>query len=355
MDDLRVLLDLLATPSPSGSERAALDVFARHAERLGFSVTLDPAGNIRATLGAGPPHVLFLGHIDTVPGFWPPRMDDGHVHARGAVDAKGPLAAGLLAAAGVARSTQGTRTVVAAVGEETDSRGVFELLRGPAPDAVLVGEPSGWDRVTIGFRGHRSGSFEARARPAHGSAPAPSALDHAVDAAARLRASVVSMARGSVFASPSCRIVDWTHAATPAEETAGFRADVRAPKGFDWSRLEGAVPGISWSRPTEAVLVDKGNPVVRALVAAIRANGGRPSYVLKAGTSDMNHAARVWKVPMASFGPGDPTLDHGPEERLSLEEFRASIRILEDAFGRLAESLGNRVEKSEPGVRGPRT
>ncbi|OGS63611.1 MAG: hypothetical protein A3K59_06755 [Euryarchaeota archaeon RBG_19FT_COMBO_69_17] len=354
MDDLRLLLDLLGTPSPSGSEGPALDVFSLHAERLGFAVTRDAAGNARATLGAGQPHILFLGHIDTVPGFWPPRTEDGHVHARGAVDAKGALAAGLLAAAKVGPSARGTRTVVAAVGEETDSRGVFELLRGPAPDAVLVGEPSGWDRVTIGFRGQRFGTFEARVRPAHGSAPAPSALDLAVDTAARLRVSVASMARGSVFASPSCRIVGWTHAATPAEETAGFRADVRAPKGFDWSRLEEAVPGILWSRPTEAVLVDKGNPVVRALVAAIRANGGRPSYVLKAGTSDMNHAARVWKVPMASFGPGDSTLDHGPDEQLSLEEFRASIGILEDAYGRLAESLGNQVEKSQSGIRGLR-
>src|SRR3990172_8347003 len=96
--------------------------------------TRRPGSGLRGRrVGGGKPHILFLGHIDTVPGFWPPRTEDGHVHARGAVDAKRALAAGLLAAAKVGPSARGTRTVVAAVGEETDSRGVFELLRRPPP------------------------------------------------------------------------------------------------------------------------------------------------------------------------------------------------------------------------------
>ena len=72
-----------------------------------------------------------------------------------------------------------------------------------------------------------------------------------------------------------------------------FMVYVRAPPGFDWRAIEVVVPGIRWSRATEAVVVAQDNSVARALVGAIRELGTTPDFVLKAGTSDMNHAARV--------------------------------------------------------------
>jgi len=339
MDDVRILLDLLGIPSPSGEEEAACRVFAEHASRLGFRVTRDAAGNVIASMGEGHPHTMFLGHIDTVPGSWPVGLEDGVVHARGSVDAKGPLVAALLAAAHLGASVPGTRTLVAAVREETDSRGAFEILRQPAPDALLIGEPSGWNRVTVGFRGQRRGRFVATSVPAHASSPVPGALDLAVDAASRLRDHVrLAPARG-LFRTPSLRFTGWRHASEMGTETAEFDADLRVPRGFDWEGLERALPEVVWSRPVEAVVVDKGNRVARALVAAVRGQGGVPEFLLKGGTSDMNHAARVWRIPMASYGAGDPNLDHGPEERLSIEEFRASIRVLIDALRSLSRSV----------------
>lgn len=336
MGDTRILLDLLETPSPSGEEEAACAVFADHAVRLGFKVERDAAGNAIVSMGHGTPHTMFLGHIDTVPGWWPVQRGRGTVHARGAVDAKGALVAALVAAYRVGPETPGTRVVVAAVGEEADSRGAFQLLRRPPPDFLVVGEPSEWDRVAIGFRGQRLGTLRTETTRAHGSSPMPSSLDLAVDAAARLRAHVASLRRKTAFDSPSCRLVDWRHIADVEREVTEFRVDVRSPRDFDWEGLGTIAPEVRWSKPVEAVLVDKGNAVARALVAGIRAAGGVPEYVLKGGTSDMNHAARVWRIPMASYGPGNPKLDHGPEERLSLEEFTRSIEVLRHAFTRLA-------------------
>jgi len=140
MDELRLLLDLVEVPSPSGDEGAACDVFLARATRLGFRAERDAVGNVIATIGSGGPHTMFLGHIDTVPGFWPVRFESGSLSGRGVVDAKGALAAALLAAARLGLDGPGTRTVVAAVGEETDSRGAQHLLRCDPPDALLVGE-----------------------------------------------------------------------------------------------------------------------------------------------------------------------------------------------------------------------
>ena len=46
----------------------------------------------------GQPVILLCGHMDTVAGHLPLRIEEGKIYARGAVDAKGPLAAMIMAA-----------------------------------------------------------------------------------------------------------------------------------------------------------------------------------------------------------------------------------------------------------------
>ncbi len=339
MDEARVLLDLLEAPSPSGHEEPACAIFAEHASRLGFRVEWDAVGNVIARIGHGGPHAMFLGHIDTVSGFLPVRSEGDWISGRGAVDAKAALTAGLLAAARVGSKPSGNLTVVAAVGEEADSRGTLSLLRTSPPDALIVGEPSGWNRVTVGYRGQRIGFFRGSSVPTHPSAPDAGPLDQAVVVAARLRDLIATRTGPTMFDSPSCRIVRWNPVRDTERESAEFEVDVRFPEGFDWDDLEAACPEIRWSRTIDAVRVHKGNPVVRALVAGIRRCGGRPEYVLKGGTSDMNHAARVWPIPMASYGPGNPRLDHGPKELVSIHDFLRSIDTLEHALRALGATL----------------
>ena len=50
----------------------------------------------------------------------------------------------------------------------------------------------------------------------------------------------------------------------------------------------------------------------------------------------MNLYAGAWDCPMATYGPGDSDLDHAPDERLSLDEFDASIDVLVDVCETLA-------------------
>jgi LysW-gamma-L-lysine carboxypeptidase len=82
----------------------------------------------------------------------------------------------------------------------------------------------------------------------------------------------------------------------------------------------------------------KNNELVRAMLAAIRSQGGEPRFKKKTGTSDMNVAAEAWAgVPIIAYGPGDSKLDHRPDERLDLEEYRRSIRVLETTIERLLD------------------
>ncbi|HIP97280.1 MAG TPA: M20/M25/M40 family metallo-hydrolase, partial [Anaerolineae bacterium] len=126
MEDITFLEELLTIPSPSGEEDAVAEYLLRQMAALGFRVRRDEVGNVIGALGdpdAGRVVVL-LGHIDTVPGLIPVRREGNRLYGRGAVDAKGPFASFVLAAARVAPRLHGVRlVVVGAVEEEARSRG----------------------------------------------------------------------------------------------------------------------------------------------------------------------------------------------------------------------------------------
>ena len=104
--------------------------------------------------------VVLLGHIDRqpVPGNIPVRIEDdgsphGILHGRGSVDAKGPLASFVAAAARLGADwarAHDLRVIVAGATEEeaASSRGAHFLLKRlngrdePAPDFCIIGEPS---------------------------------------------------------------------------------------------------------------------------------------------------------------------------------------------------------------------
>src|SRR6266498_2965864 len=140
--DVALLGALVAIPSVSRGERDAVEWLVERMRERGFRASIDDAGNAVGEIGSGPTHVVLLGHIDTVPGEIPVRIEDGELVGRGAVDAKGPLAAFVAAAS---EPVDGLRvTVVGAVEEESPtSAGARHRALHPAPDWCVIGEPSG--------------------------------------------------------------------------------------------------------------------------------------------------------------------------------------------------------------------
>jgi LysW-gamma-L-lysine carboxypeptidase len=82
----------------------------------------------------------------------------------------------------------------------------------------------------------------------------------------------------------------------------------------------------------------KNTVLVRAALAAIRATGGKPRFVVKTGTSDMNMVAPTWRCPTIAYGPGNSNLDHTREEHISLVEFQRSIVVLRTILDRLSSA-----------------
>ena len=179
VDDHELVRGLVEIPSLSRREGDAVEwLVARMAER-GFRASVDDAGNAIGEIGAGTRHVVLLGHIDTVPGEIPVRIEDGLLVGRGAVDAKGPLAAFVAAATA---PPPGLRiTVVGAVEEESStSAGARHRATLPAPDWCVIGEPSGWDGVTIGYKGRLVLRLTLERTARHGAAPGATVSEEAL-------------------------------------------------------------------------------------------------------------------------------------------------------------------------------
>jgi len=341
VDEGRLLERLVRQYSPSGSEGPAVREFAALASGLGYRTTIDAAGNGIAELGRGHPELLFLGHIDTVEGERPVRWARDRLHGRGVVDAKGALAAALLAGPESHRS--GTLRIVAAVGEETDSRGARHLLRGHPPDAVIAGEPSGWDGVTVGYKGDLRLTADFARTRRHYSSPFPTAGDEAVAWAAAVHGWARARAKESLYRSVTAKVIALETGSPGDAESARVTVDVRLPPGLSAAEALSTLPKEPGPpRLRVSVRIDPcepgpQNPVALALLSAIRAEGARPTIWRKAGTSDLNLALSAWSIPGAAYGPGDARLDHTARESLSRGELRRATGVLRRAIASLTD------------------
>jgi LysW-gamma-L-lysine carboxypeptidase len=81
---------------------------------------------------------------------------------------------------------------------------------------------------------------------------------------------------------------------------------------------------------------EKNTQLVRSFLSGIRVQGGEPRFVYKTGTADLNIVAPAWKCPTVVYGPGDSSLDHTPNEHITLEDYSKAVRVLGSVLHNLA-------------------
>lgn len=348
--DSSLLRGLVEIPSVSRREGDAVEwLVGRMAER-GFRATVDDAGNAVGEIGDGPVHVVLLGHIDTVPGEIPVRIEGDELVGRGAVDAKGPLAAFVAAAT---KPVPGVRvTVVGAVEEESPtSKGARYRATQSAPDWCVIGEPSGWDAVTVAYKGRLTVAIELSRQARHGASPGPTIAEEALALWERLRPANGRTDLTRSFERLDCRLegID-AGVGDGLVERAQLRIGYRVPPGTDPGELARAATSLATSdSDTRVVVTTQGreepvrtprtSPLARAFVRAIVAAGGQTTFKEKSGTSDMNILFPAWGCPMVAYGPGDSRYDHTPIERLSIVDFARSITVLQGVLSRASDRI----------------
>lgn len=342
-DPADFLEGLVRIRSLSGDEAEASAWLVERMRELGFArAFVDDAGSAVGEIGDGPRTLVLLGHIDTVAGDVPVRREDGKLYGRGSVDAKGPLAAFTLAAARTG-ALPGVRIVVAGAVEEESatSSGARHLATRYRPDACVIGEPSGWRKVCLGYKGRLLVDYRLSREMTHTAGPDRGACERAVDFWNAVAAHCTSFNEGRerVFDQLTPSIRRMASGNDGLTETAELFLGIRVPTGIRVERLRrelraiaDAEAEVAFSSEEDAVRTDKNNELVRAFLAAIRAEGGRPGFSVKTGTSDMNVVAPVWACPILAYGPGDSALDHTPHEHVEIAELERSVRVLEHAL-----------------------
>ena len=364
---------LVEIPSLSRQESVASAWLAAQMRGAGFDrAFVDEAGNAVGELGnpSAVRTIVLLGHIDTVPGNIPVRIENDLLYGRGSVDAKGPLATFVAGAARygseAAKAAAIRVVVVGAVEEEAaTSKGArfiasrFNGKREPIPAACVIGEPSHWNRVTLGYKGRLLLDFTADQPMAHTAGPDASVASVVVDYWnwVTAYAARVNQGKDKVFdqLSPSLRRFI-TSTNDQMHDTVDAQFAWRLPVDFDadafMKELEEQANGPAGQQANrtsfslkfrgyeKAWRGDRNNPLVRSFLAGLRSveASEKLGFVLKTGTSDMNVVGPAWQCPIVAYGPGDSSLDHTPNEHLSVDEYWKAVNVIEQTLIALARA-----------------
>jgi len=320
----------------------------------GFESFVDEAGNAVGVLDGGPTRdgsprqdIVLLGHIDTVGGEVPVRVEEGRLYGRGAVDAKGPLAAFAVAAARVGLRAGWRIIVIGAVEEEAaSSKGAHFAATQYRPTYCIIGEPSRWNRVTLGYKGRLLIDARVRRSMSHTAGPDASAAELGVAFWNRVRARVdeLNQGRERAWDQVLAGLRAFNTASDGLTETATLTLGFRLPLDMGPEAMKAELQALAgdvelrFRGEEQAYRASKNTPLVRAFLASIREQGARPGFVVKTGTSDMNVVGPVWQCPILAYGPGDSSLDHTPNEHVEIAEWERGVKVLVRVLERLTES-----------------
>ena len=315
----RALVDIDSTTGREQEVGGWLSAFLR---QRGYRVTEQPVAdgrfNVFAQLDA-PPLVVFSTHFDCVPPFVPSREEGGVVFGRGSCDAKGILAAQVMAVERLRASGEARVAMLFVAGEERGSDGA-RVANSHAPDGVkflINGEPTD-NRLGIATRGVLRVRLRARGRAAHSSFPelGDSAIDKLLDALMVLRG----------VAMPEDAVLGRTHYTVGLIE-GGVAPNVVSPH----ASAELLFRIVGESAPVRAAL-----HVIEQLVAiepvldvpAVRMHTlpGFDTAVFPY-TTDIPLLTR-WGTPLL-IGPGSIHVAHTDDEHVAIDELRHAVELYE--------------------------
>jgi LysW-gamma-L-lysine carboxypeptidase len=352
---VELLQKALELYTPSRSEAALANMIKdKCVNELGFEqVNIDSVGNVIATKGVGEPRILLCGHMDTVPGQVPVRIEDGHLYGRGASDAKAPLIAMLLAASEFPKQS-GTVIFAGVLDEEGNATGVKQLVKSKlGVDYAMFGEPSGIDNITIAYKGRLAIRLTCDVGDsAHASAPwlARNSIEEMHDFWKAIKAEIERVGTAeSKAGSISCTLTEISggssHNVTP--QKCKITIDMRIPTRTTCQNVldivDGVITKVANEKGVKATYriedrtdpfeADHASALVRALSLGIMdVRDKRPVLLRKTGTGDMNVLGNTFKIPVVTYGPGDPHASHTADERVNIDEYVKSIEVFSRAL-----------------------
>ena len=367
---LTLLENSLKIYSPSGQEKQFSDFLFDTLNNFGFTnVRRDSANNVYGEIGEGSPTLLLCGHMDTVPGLINVEIKDHAIYGRGASDAKSSLISMLIAASSFKDKLKFGRIIFSAVtDEEGTGLGIRELLKDglkEQPDCAIFGEPSGIDKITVGYKGRFSVKFTCETPTVHASAPwmssnafellfilwndIKSKLQTNDDNRYKQITSCLTQINGGTADNVmpgSCNLmcdIRYPFNYNPDQITTKI-ADIISNFNKKYSIEDNAKSTFAYEiiDSTPAFECSKSSVVSRSVSRAIiKKLNSKPQFVHKTGTGDMNLLGNKMNIPVLTYGPGNPHLSHTSNEHIMIDEFLTSIDIYQNSI----ENVFNLIQR----------
>ncbi len=328
---VRELLEaLVAIPSVTGAEEEVVSFVERRLSRAGWrceSIPVSPGRRNLFASGGGRAPVVLSTHADTVPPFLDPRREGGVLFGRGACDAKGSLAAMIVALED--RSPAANEAgLLLLVGEERGSDGARAANADPRSGEFLVGgEPTG-NRFAGGSKGCVRLTIETRGVAAHSSlTPAGgvrSAIGPLLDFLAEVRA--VDLPTDPIFGETTVNIGVIAGGTAPNVIAETARAEILVRTGASTAAVLAKV---------EAAARGRGEITVpyrseRILFGRPR---GTPRGEVVSFACDLPLLGR-WGIPLL-VGPGEIAHAHAADEQIEISAVEESVRLYSDLIAGL--------------------
>jgi len=334
MSPAELLTLLVGTPSVSGEEGPLADLVQNLVSAQGFEVHRQ-GNNLWFSFGRkGGSRLLLNSHLDTVPpsAGWEgdpftPVWHGARLQGLGANDAKGCVAAILLAAFDLPKQALDGEVVVALTAEEeTGGQGIATILDSLGHlDGAVVGEPTGL-RICAAQRGLLVLKCTARGQSGHVAHAQMLGAENAIHKAARDITKVAAMdfPAHPLLGSQKAQVTQISGGLrrNQVPDACEFFIDLRTGPEQDHEAL-----AVDFQRQLESEVAihskrylpkgtDPDHAIVRAALQAARKVG-------PVGSGTTSDWAFLGGVPAVKAGPGDTFRSHRPNEYLTIQELEA--------------------------------
>ena len=330
--NLQSLIDWLAIESTTGSEAAFCRRLEEELAGMGLAVERQTVErgrwNVLARPKAGPLELVFCTHVDTVPPFFGPRVDDdGTIRARGACDTKGGIFAMLESWKGLPADIRDRTGFLFVVGEEVDHIGAIVAGQEAYPGlrATILCEPT-QNRLAIGQKGILKGTLSCCGKAGHSAFPE---VGH-------------SAVHALVGALDDLLQHPWPADATLGPTTlnvgtvtGGVAANVFAPEASAQLLMRATRPVDELLAMTRSVIGDRGEFVVDARnePTELKAWPDRFETDVIPFNTDAPYLEHL--APVILVGPGDIKNAHSPDEHITPDDIRSGVAL----YSELASGL----------------
>ncbi len=274
----------------------------------------------------GDPLVTLSTHMDTVPPFFASREDSNTIWGRGACDAKGIIAAMILAAEKLLAAGTTNFALLFVVGEERNGAGALAAAKHPVGSRYLInGEPTE-NKIALGTKGALRYQIIANGRAAHSAYPelGDSAINTLLDVLHDVRA--IKLPHDKLLGPSTLNIGTISGGRAPNVIADHAQAEIMIRLVGDAAPIRQAVLQALRSRA-------EAREIFSIAAQRLESFPGMAETVV-AFSTDIPCFARSWGKPFL-IGPGSIHVAHTADEQISKKDLSDAV----DIYARMVTKL----------------